>query len=134
MIVEKATFLSSLKGSLNDDFYLRGLPGRPGWAVACPKPQYDEKEKAKMRERKEVKAFINAQDIAKQIYRDPVQKQLWGARYEREKANMEKHKCLYNPVTGKPNIPMRLWDYVKSEVSKAIKNGQTDTLYLTENP
>ena len=57
MIVHVASFLESIGGSIDEEHWLRPIPGRTGYAAYCRKPQYTKKQKEEMAERPAVKAF-----------------------------------------------------------------------------
>ena len=50
MTVHVASFLESIGGSIDKDHYLRPLPGRPGYAAYCHKPDYSKKKRKEMAE------------------------------------------------------------------------------------
>ena len=72
MIVHVASFLESIGGSIDKDHYLRPLPGRPGYAAYCRKPDYSKKKRKEMAQRLMVKAFSQVSTEASAILRDPV--------------------------------------------------------------
>ena len=75
MIVHVASFLESIGGSIDEEHWLRPIPGRTGYAAYCRKPQYTKKQKEEMAERPAVKAFSSLCKEASAIMRDEAQKQ-----------------------------------------------------------
>ena len=67
MIVHVASFLESLGGSIDNDHYLRPIPGRTGWAAYCRKPEYSKKKQKEMAERKMVKQLTEVSKEASAI-------------------------------------------------------------------
>ena len=58
MTVHVASFLESIGGSIDKDHYLRPLPGRPGYAAYCHKPDYSKKKRKEMSERPMVRRLV----------------------------------------------------------------------------
>lgn len=118
MIVKVAEFLSSVAGSIDKDYWLRPLKGRPGYAVLCRKPQYSQKAKDAMREDERAKRFGNLMEKAKNIYRDPAQRAVWERRHIAAIQEASRHQHLTDSK-GRPYVPPRLWDYIRRELAKA---------------
>ncbi len=112
MTVHVASFLESIGGSIDKDHYLRPLPGRPGYAAYCHKPDYSKKKRKEMAERPMVKAFSNVLEEASTILRDPEAETHRAALRE-----ASKHQRM--PQNGKPAVPARLYDYIKKELFKS---------------
>ena len=117
MIVHVASFLESIGGSIDNDHYLRPLPGRPGYAAYCHKPDYSKKKRKEMSERPMVKAFSQVSAEASAILHDPVQRETWAEKHRAALREASKHQRM--PKDGKPAVPARLYDYIKRELFKA---------------
>ena len=117
MIVHVASFLESIGGSINKDHYLRPLPGRPGCAAYCHKPDYSKKKRKEMSERPMVKAFSQVSAQASIILRDPVQREAWAEKHRAALREASRHQRMPD-AKGKPAVPARLYDYVKKELFK----------------
>ena len=117
MIVHVASFLESIGGSIDKDYYLRPLPGRLGYAAYCHKPDYSKKKRKEMSERPMVKAFSSICKEASAIMHDEVQKAEWTAKHIAAKQEASKHQRMPD-AKGKPAVPARLYDYVKKELFK----------------
>ena len=118
MTVHVASFLESIGGSIDNDHYLRPLPGRPGYAAYCHKPNYSKKKRKEMAERPMVKAFSQVSAEASAILRDPVQREAWAEKHRAALREASKHQRMPD-ANGKPAVPARLYDYVKRELFKA---------------
>ena len=117
MIVHVASFLESIGGSIDNDHYLRPIPGRTGWAAYCRKPVYSKKKQKEMAERKAVKTLSEVSKEASAILRDPVRRAEWQEKYEAALREASKHQRMPDEK-GKPAVPGRLCDYVRKELSK----------------
>ena len=117
MIVHVASFLESIGGSIDEEHWLRPIPGRTGYAAYCRKPQYTQKQKEDMAERPAVKAFSTICKEASAIMRDEAQKAEWTAKHIAAKREASKHQRMPQ-ANGKPAVPERLWDYIRHELSK----------------
>ena len=117
MTVHVASFLESIGGSIDKDHYLRPLPGRPGYAAYCHKPNYSKKKRKEMAERPMVKAFSQVSAEASAILRDPVQCEAWAEKHRAALREASKHQRLPD-AKGRPAVPARLWDYIRHELSK----------------
>ena len=118
MIVHVASFLESVGGSIDKDHYLRPLPGRPGYAAYCHKPDYSKKKRKEMSERPMVKAFSRVSAQASAILRDPVQHEAWAEKHRAALREASRHQRMPD-AKGKPAVPARLYDYIKRELFKA---------------
>ena len=118
MTVHVASFLESIGGSIDNDHYLRPLPGRPGYAAYCHKPNYSKKKRKEMAERPMVKAFSQVSAEASAILRDPVQREVWTEKHRAALREASRHQRMPD-ANGKPAVPARLYDYIKRELFKA---------------
>ena len=122
MIVHVASFLESIGGSIDNDHYLRPIPGRRGWAAYCRKPEYSKKKQKEMAERPIVKSFAAVSAEASVILKDPVRRAEWEAKYRAALREASKHQRMPD-AKGKPYVPGRLCDYVRKELAKQAKEG-----------
>ena len=120
MIVHVASFLESIGGSIDNDHYLRTIPGRTGWAAYCKKPEYSKKKQKEMAGRKMVKQLTEVSKEASAILKDPVRRAEWEEKYQAALREASKHQRMPN-AKGKPYVPGRLYDYIKRELNKSIK-------------
>ena len=118
MTVHVASFLESVGGSIDKDHYLRPLPGRPGFAAYCHKPDYSKKKRKEMSERPMVKAFSQVSAQASIILRDPMQRETWAEKHRAALREASRHQRMPD-AKGKPAVPARLYDYIKRELFKA---------------
>ena len=117
MTVHVASFLESIGGSIDKDHYLRPLPGRPGYAAYCHKPDYSKKKRKEMSERPMVKAFSQVSAQASAILRDPVQREAWAEKHRAALREASRHQRMPD-AKGKPVVPARLYDYVIKDLFK----------------
>ena len=118
MTVHVASFLESIGGSIDKDHYLRPLPGSPGYAAYCHKPDSSKKKRKEMSERPMVKAFSQVSTEASAILRDPVQREAWAEKHRAALREASRHQRMPD-AKGKPAVPARLYDYVKKELFKS---------------
>lgn len=118
MTVHVASFLESIGGSIDKDHYLRPLPGRPGYAAYCRKPDYSKKKRKEMAQRPMVKAFSQVSTEASAILRDPVLREEWAEKHRAALREASRHQRMPD-AKGKPAVPARLYDYIKRELFKA---------------
>ena len=118
MTIHVASFLESIGGSIDKDHYLRPLPGRPGYAAYCHKPDYSKKKRKEMSERPMVKAFSQVSAQASAILRDPVQREVWAEKHRAALREASRHQRMLD-AKGKPAVPARLYDYIKKELFKS---------------
>ena len=117
MTVHVASFLESIGGSIDKDHYLRPLPGRPGYAAYCHKPDYSKLKRKERSERPMVKAFSQVSTEASAILRDPVQREVWAEKHRAALREASRHQRMPD-AKGKPAVPARLYDYIKRELFK----------------
>ena len=122
MIVHVASFLESIGGSIDKDHYLRPIPGRPGWAAYCKKPEYSKKKQKEMAQRKMVKQLTEISKEARAILKDPVRRSEWEDKYQAALREASKHQRMPD-ANGKPYVPGRLCDFVRKELAKQAKEG-----------
>lgn len=102
-------------GSFGSRQYARRIPGNDEYAAVCSKPELSKKTKKKKAELPVAKNFTVLIATCKVILNDPARRAVWQARYDEAKRMAQKHgKRVYG----------RLCDYVRHEVSKALKNGE----------
>ena len=118
MIVNAASFLENLGGSIDKDHYLRPIPGRTGWASYCRKPKYSKKKQKEMAERGAVKKLSDVSKEASVILKDPALRAEWQKKHETALREASKHQRMPN-AKGKPAVPARLYDYIKRELYKS---------------
>ena len=121
MIVHVASFLESIGGSIDKNHYLRPLPGRPGYAAYCHKPDYSKLKRKEMSERPMVKAFSQVSAEASAILRDPVQREAWAEKHRAALREASRHQRMPD-AKGKPAVPARLCDFIRKELSKVTKH------------
>ena len=120
MIVHVASFLESIGGSIDKEHYLRPIPGRVGYAAYCRKPEYSKEKKKEMAEHFVVQNFRSINQDACAILRDPEQKARWQEKHQQALREASRHQRLPK-ANGKPPVPMRLYDFIKHEISLARK-------------
>ena len=120
MIVHVVSFLESVGGAIDNDHYLRPIPGRAGYAAYCRKPVYSKKKQKEMAERPMVKSFTEVTKEASAILKDPVRRAEWATKYKAALREASKHQRMPNK-DGKPPVPGRLCDFVRKELAKAAK-------------
>ena len=131
MIVHVASFLESIGGSIDNDHYLRPIPGRTGWAAYCRKPEYSKNKQKEMAEREMVKKLSKVSAEASAILRDPVMRAEWEMKYRVALREASKHQRMPDEK-GKPYVPGILYDYIKRELYKAMKNNRSSAEESTE--
>ena len=131
MIVHVASFLESIGGSIDNDHYLRPIPGRTGWAAYCRKPEYSKKKQKEMAEREMVKKLSKVSAEASAILRDPVMRAEWEMKYRAALREASKHQRMPDEK-GKPYVPGRLCDYVRKELHRELKKAQSSLGEKTE--
>jgi len=118
MIVRVADYLSQMGGSIDREHWLRPIPGRPGYAVLCHKPQYSKKEKIAMAKTQNVADFKALMAEAKRQYRDPVLRSEWEQKHVAAQREASRHQRGIDSK-GRTYVPARLWDYIRQELSKS---------------
>lgn len=117
MTVHVASFLESIGGSIDNDHYLRPIPGRPGYAAYCRQPDYSKQKRQEMSERPIVKSFSQVSTKASAILRNPIQREIWAEKHFAALREASKHQRM--PKDGKPAVPARLCDFIRKELSKS---------------
>ncbi len=107
--------VSDLRGHVDKRHYARHIPGNWEWAAVCEKPELSEKTKKKKAGLPHVKEFSKLIAICKEILHTPERRAVWQAKYDEAIRYARKYN---KPVQG------RLCDYVRHEVSVALKNGE----------
>lgn len=107
--------ISESTGSFGSKQYARRIPGNDEYAAICSKPELSKKTKKKKAELFVVKDFQVLIATCKAILHNPERRAIWQARYDEAKQMAKKHS---------KRIQGRLCDYVRHEVSKALKNGE----------
>jgi hypothetical protein len=109
------SIVDDLQGSVDSRHYARHIPGNGEWAAVCQKPELSKKTKKKKASLPHVKEFGALIATCKEILHDPERRAAWQAKYDEAK----RKACKYNkPIQG------RLCDYVRHEVSVALKKGE----------
>lgn len=120
MIVQVADYLQRIGGTIDDEHWLRPIPGRPGYAAVCRKPKYTKKEKEAMRETDRAKRFGSLVAEARLIYNDPVQRAEWAQKHAAALREASRHPKMPDK-DGRVAVPSRLWDYIQRELWKRYK-------------
>ena len=110
------SLIADLQGSLDSRHYARHIPGNRVWAAVCQKPELSKKTKKKKASLPHVKEFGALIATCKEILHNPARRAAWQAKYDEA---MQKAHKYHTPIPG------RLCDYVRHEVSVALKNGDT---------
>ena len=114
MKVKWTLLLDDACGQVDKKHYARHIPGNGEWAAVCQKPELSKKTKKKKAAHPTSKSFAKYVAISHAILHDPMRRAEWQARYDEAKRKASRHN---KPIQG------RLCDYVKHEVSVALKNG-----------
>lgn len=115
MKVKWTTLVDELQGGVDSKHYARHIPGNGEWAAVCNKPESSKKTKKKKAAHPTCRSFSTLIATCKNILNNPVARGIWQARYDEAKRKANRH--------GKP-IQGRLVDYVRHEVSEALKRGE----------
>ena len=115
MKVKWTTLVDDVQGHVDGRHYARHIPGNCEWAAICMKPELSKKTKKKKAAHPTCKSFSAYIAISKEILNSPERRAIWQARYNEAKRKASRH--------GKP-IQGRLCDYVRHEVSLALKRGE----------
>ena len=91
------------------------IPGNGEWAAVCNKPELSKKTKKKKAAHPTVKSFANYIGVCQEIYANAERKAMWEARYEEAKRKARRHGKF---------VPGRFIDYLRHEVSEALKRGE----------
>lgn len=115
MKVKWTGLVDDFKGHVDKDFYARHIPGNGTWAAVCRKPELSKKAKETKAAHPTCKSFGDYIAESKAILHDPERRAIWQAKYD---------ETLYRARKwGKPAYG-RLCDYVRHEVSVAMKEGR----------
>ena len=115
MKVKWTLLLDDACGQVDNKHYARHIPGNGEWAAVCNKPELSKKTKKKKAAHPTCKSFSAYIAISKEILNSPERRAIWQARYNEAKREANRHK---KPIQG------RLCDYVRHEVSEALKRGE----------
>jgi hypothetical protein len=113
------SLVNDLQGSIDKNHYARHIPGNGEWAAVCSKPELSKKTKQKKANLPHVKEFSQLIATCKEILHNPERRAAWQAKYDEAKRKARKHN---KPIQG------RLCDYVRHEVSMALKKGEIPTI------
>ena len=115
MKVKWTTLVDEVHGHVDGKHYARHIPGNGEWAAVCSNPELSKKTKKKKAALPVAKNFTVLIATCKAILNDPVRRAAWQARYDEAKRKASRHN---KPIQG------RLCDYVRHEVSMALKSGE----------
>ena len=107
--------VSETSGQIDERHYTRHIPGNDEWAAVCSKPELSKKTKKKKAALPVAQNFKTLITTCKRILNTPERRAAWQARYDEAKRKASRHN---KPIQG------RLCDYVRHEVSVALKNGE----------
>jgi hypothetical protein len=116
MKVQWTSLVDGAQGHLDGGHYTRRIPGNPDWAAVCNKPMLSEKTKKKKAALPHMKEFSGLIATCKAILHDPERRAIWQAKYDAAKKQANRHN---------KRIQGRLCDYLRHEVSLALKKGDT---------
>ena len=115
MKVQWTSLVDDVRGHIDGRHYARHIPGNGREAAICLKPELSEKEKKKRAAHPTSKKFCAYIAESKAIMNNPERRAAWQAKYD---------ETLYRAKKwGKPAYG-RLCDYVRHEVSEALKRGE----------
>ena len=109
------SIVDDLQGSVDRRHYARHIPGNGEWAAVCQKPELSKKTKKKKASLPHVKEFGALIATCKEILHNPERRAAWQSKYDEA---MRKARKYGKPIQG------RLCDYVRHEVSVALKKGE----------
>ncbi len=115
MKVQWTSLVDDVRGHVDQGHYARRIPGNGEWAAVCQKPELSKKTKKKKASLPHVKEFGALIATCKEILHDPERRAAWQAKYDEAKRKARKYN---KPIQG------RLCDYVRHEVSVALKKGE----------
>ncbi len=115
MKVQWTSLVDDVRGHVDQGHYARRIPGNGEWAAVCQKPELSKKTKQKKASLPHVKEFGTLIATCKEILHDPERRAAWQAKYDEA---MRKARKYGKPIQG------RLCDYVRHEVSVALKKGE----------
>ncbi len=109
------SLVRELQGGLDSKHYARHIPGNGEWAAVCLKPELSKKTKKKKAAHSTCQSFSNYIAVSKDILHNVERRAIWQAKYDEAKRKARRYN---KPIQG------RLCDYVRHEVSLAIKEGR----------
>ena len=115
MKVKWTALVDEVSGGVDARHYARHIPGNGVEAAICQKPELSKKTKKKKAAHPTCKRFSENIAISSQILHDSVRRAVWQAKYDAAKREARKHNKA---------IQGRLCDYVRHEVSEALKAGR----------
>lgn len=115
MKVKWTALLDNASGHVDSRHYARNIPGNCAEAAVCLKPELNKKTKKKKAAHPTCKSFGNYIAESKAILHDPERRAIWQAKYNE---TLRKARKWGKPAYG------RLCDYVRHEVSVALKEGR----------
>ena len=115
MKVKWTNIIAEVQGSVDKEHYARRIPGSGEWAAVCTKPALSDETRKKKAGLPVAKNFKTLITTCKTIMNDASVRAMWQARYDEAKRQASKHN---KPIQG------RLCDYVRHEVSEAMKRGE----------
>jgi hypothetical protein len=115
MKVQWTSLADEVRGHVDQRHYARRIPGNGEWAAVCEKPELSKKTKKKKASLPHVKEFGALIATCKEILHNPERRAAWQAKYDEAKRKARKYN---KPIQG------RLCDYVRHEVSVALKKGE----------
>ena len=110
------SIIDDLQGNIDSRHYARHIPGNGEWAAVCLKPELSKKTKQKKAAHPTCKSFADFITASKAVLNDPERRAAWQAKYDEAKRKARRRN---KPIQG------RLCDYVRHEVSEALKAGRT---------
>ena len=116
MKVKWTLLIDDAKGGVDPKHYARHIPGNGEWAAVCNKPELSKKTKKRKASHPTCKSFSTLIATCKNILNNPVARGMWQERYEAAKRQARRHN---KPIQG------RLCDYIRHEVSEALKKGKS---------
>ena len=115
MKVKWTALLDNASGHVDSRHYARNIPGNGAEAAVCLKPELNKKTKKKKAAHPTCKSFGNYIAESKAILHNPERRAIWQAKYNE---TLRKARKWGKPAYG------RLCDYVRHEVSVALKEGR----------
>ena len=115
MKVKWTGLIDDFQGQIDSRHYARHIPGNGEEAAVCLKPELSKKTKKKKAAHPTCKGFKNYIEVSKAILHDPARRAVWQAKYDE---TLHRARKWGKPAYG------RLCDYVRHEVSLALKEGR----------
>lgn len=131
MIVRTADYLSEAYSELSSDYYLRRLPGRPGYSVRCRKPYFSKEKKEEYRNSLWSVIFKEATLRAKADYADSEKREMWAKRYKAVIDDYRRKRKSLIDSTGRRRVPAYLWLFIRSEIMKEMKREAEDRGHIS---